>query len=97
MITTLDIVANKKKSLLLSEAFQAKLGTIIEDYRVEGILPKCFTFIFLLRRFCYSTVLIVLVSYPHSQLGICITFLILPVNCSISYIYIYIYRWHYGS
>ena len=86
MIKSLDIVANKSKRVLLSEKFQEQLGTIIEDYDIARIFPKCFTFLFLLRRFCYSSVLVVLIAYPLAQLFLCIGLLVLPV---IEIIYIY--------
>ena len=64
MIKSLDIVASKRKTILLSEKFQERLGTLIEGYKVEGgILPKCFIFLFLFRIFCYSGVLVVLCEY----------------------------------
>ena len=81
MLVSLDLVTNKAKSLLLSDNFQQRLGTLIEDYKVDkGILPKSFSFIFLLRRFCYSAILICMIAYPKVQLLLCIFGLFLSVN-----------------
>ena len=90
MIKSLDIVANKSKKILISDKFQEQLGTLIEDYEIAGIFTKCFTFLFLLRRFCYSSILVVLIEYPHLQLFLCIGLLVFPVIINI-YITIYIY------
>ena len=88
MILSLDLIAGLKKNILLSNEFQQKLGTLVEDYKVHlGILEKSFTFIFLLRRFSYSVVLVSLVLHPKLQLQICILTLLIPV---IIYIYIII-------
>ena len=79
MIKSLDIVANRSRTVLLSEKFQERLGTIIEDYEVVGIFGKCFSFLFLLRRFCYSSVLVALIAYPLAQISLCIGLLVFPV------------------
>ena len=72
IIKSLDIVANKLEKILLSDKFQEQLGTLIEDYEIVGIFPKCFKFLFFLRIFCYSSILVVLIAYPHLQLFLCI-------------------------
>ena len=63
---------------LTAESFKKKYGTIIEDVKIES-MTVFFYPLFLLRRFVYALLLILLYEHPNVQLMALIIVTIIPV------------------